>query len=285
MVIKIDGADFSARNIGRIDLPITLSDFTLAAIAASGNSVMNDVQKIALERFFKNIGATTNTGLFSKLTKLYIPMICNSLDKSMVDYKTNIVDVVPDSQYIELRNNGIASKMVDGQSYRFEIPNISIKSDDQMFMTSTSEENVNRSVYLGLTSKFASGASSRFLIFTANNSYASLITSYNGNNTDAPIVPGMQGYTKAFGYSVLNGNYIYNYANESKGLITSNQPDFTLTDTLTLKSINANNLNVAVAGNDSPNTIYVFGYGISQDELNLLADSINALQGMFCPTN
>lgn len=79
------------------DLPIleSLNEVTLAAIAASGNSAMNDKQKWALNKFFKTIGAFDDSGIFAKMDYLFLPMICNSnLSKALVNYKDNSVITV-----------------------------------------------------------------------------------------------------------------------------------------------------------------------------------------------
>lgn len=71
------------------NLPIfeVMQQFTLNAITASGNSVMTDDQKWALNHFFYQIGAIDNSGIYAKLECLYMPLICNqNLSKALVDY-------------------------------------------------------------------------------------------------------------------------------------------------------------------------------------------------------
>ena len=76
------------------DLPVleTMQQFTLDAIAASGNASMTVDQKLALNHFFYRIGAIDNSGIYSKLGGLFLPLICGDvLAKALVDYKgTNI---------------------------------------------------------------------------------------------------------------------------------------------------------------------------------------------------
>lgn len=76
------------------DLPVleTMQQFTLNAIAASGNSSMTDAQKWALNRFFHQIGAISNNETWQKVKCLIIPMICGD-NKATVytDYTTNTV--------------------------------------------------------------------------------------------------------------------------------------------------------------------------------------------------
>lgn len=107
MVIKLSEADFSAKNIGQIDITV-VSQFTQDAILASGNTAMTEQQKSALENFFVAVGAKTNTGVWAKLTKVYIPFLCADLAHAMVNYKGNAIDVTLDATTFGMRNKGVA---------------------------------------------------------------------------------------------------------------------------------------------------------------------------------
>ena len=101
MIIVLKGADFSANNIGHIEVTKDLAPFTLAAIEASGNTSLRGEQKSVLNTFFDNLGAFDNTGLWTKIKVLMMPMLSLDLAHSMVDYTDNEVKVVPDSKYYE----------------------------------------------------------------------------------------------------------------------------------------------------------------------------------------
>lgn len=108
MIIVLKDADFSQSNIGKIKLPGQINQFTLDAIEASGNSSMSDAQIEALNDFFAAVGAFgEESQIWSKLDKVYLPMICNTLAKSCVNYVDNAVDATPDSTWLEMRNHGI----------------------------------------------------------------------------------------------------------------------------------------------------------------------------------
>lgn len=107
MIIILKDADFSANNLGKVTVNKELNDFTKAAIAASGNTAMTEYQQWALEDFFEKIGATTNSGVFSKLQFLCIPYIAGGLEQSLVDYKDNSVIAVPDSSSYAMVDKGI----------------------------------------------------------------------------------------------------------------------------------------------------------------------------------
>lgn len=74
------------------NLPIleTMQQFTLDAITASGNSTMTDAQKWALNHFFYQMGAISNSELWQKIKFLGLPIICNdNLNKALTNYVDN----------------------------------------------------------------------------------------------------------------------------------------------------------------------------------------------------
>lgn len=73
-------------------LPVieTMQQFTLDAIAASGNSSMTDAQKYALNHAFYMLGAIGNTELWQKIDYLFLPTIGASLDYFRYDYKNSV---------------------------------------------------------------------------------------------------------------------------------------------------------------------------------------------------
>ena len=107
MIIVLKGADFSTNNIGHIEVTKNLAPFTLAAIEASGNTSLRGEQKSALNTFFNNLGAFDNTGLWTKIKVLMMPMLSLDLAHSMVDYTDNEVKVVPNSKYYEQVQDGL----------------------------------------------------------------------------------------------------------------------------------------------------------------------------------
>lgn len=109
MILVLKGADFSVNNLGQVETTTELDDFTKAAIVASGNTSMTDVQKSALNTFFKKLGAFGATGVWSKIHYAWMPIIGGSLDKAFLNYKSNEVNVVPKSEYWSLVEGGIKS--------------------------------------------------------------------------------------------------------------------------------------------------------------------------------
>ena len=64
----------------------TMQQFTLDAIAASGNGSMTDAQKWALNHFFYQIGAISDSGVFSKLEILCLPFIGGTKNGALTDF-------------------------------------------------------------------------------------------------------------------------------------------------------------------------------------------------------
>lgn len=113
MLIRLPGADFSAENIGTIVVPHSLNAFTEAAIAASGNASLTDLQKYALDDFFLTIGAggISSSVIAGKMRYVFLPILAGSLDKALVDYKSGDFSVVasPSSTYWSL-NKGLVAE-------------------------------------------------------------------------------------------------------------------------------------------------------------------------------
>lgn len=133
MIFIVKGADYSANNIGHIDIKRELNQFTLDAIVASGNESMSTAQKIALDNFFESVGAFgTRSEVWSKLDRVYIPFLCNSLDKAVLNYKTNLVDRSLSAERYKMRNKGITGLSASPATYTESaiVDNVAINTRD-----------------------------------------------------------------------------------------------------------------------------------------------------------
>lgn len=103
------------------NLPVfeTMQQFTLDAITASGNPSMTDAQKYALNHFFYQMGAIDNSSLWGKIKVILLPMICGkNLSTAIVNYKGNIVEATPDSNWSFAENGGLINT---GGTYRLDL--------------------------------------------------------------------------------------------------------------------------------------------------------------------
>lgn len=89
MIITLKGADFSADNIGQVEIERTLNAYTLAAIEASGNAGLTDSQKFALDDLFLAMGVDGSNNVMSKMRKVYLPIIAGAVNKALVNYADN----------------------------------------------------------------------------------------------------------------------------------------------------------------------------------------------------
>lgn len=109
MIIKINGADFSQNNLGRVVVTTELDPFTNASIAASGNDSLTLTQKVMLNDLFLKMGVDGSNNVMSKIHRLYLPIIAGDVSHALINYKdTNFVnDRVLDSSHWTLRSNGL----------------------------------------------------------------------------------------------------------------------------------------------------------------------------------
>lgn len=81
----INGADFSAIKVGNVEVPRVYQQKTLDWIAASGNT-FTDAQKEALDDLVLALDAN-NGALWSKIDRLWMPLIAFDKAHSLYDYK------------------------------------------------------------------------------------------------------------------------------------------------------------------------------------------------------
>ena len=170
MIIKLKGADFSANNLGQINVR-ELNDFTKSAITASSNTAMTEVQKYALDDFFYNIGAFgSKNNIYAKVKLLALPIIANGIDGAKVNFKNNIS--LPLSDNWTLDDYGI--KAIS------ETPRIAVTLPE-----SISQDNVTIVSAISYDLLKAAGASQTTNLIVVGNTnpgrfYASAITNSSG---------------------------------------------------------------------------------------------------------
>ena len=108
MIFVLKGADFSANNLGQVELRTEISEFTKDIILKSGNTSMTRQQQSALDSFFMAIGAFgESSNIWSKIDMLVMPLICTDLEHASVDYTgKHTITGLTESGYA-LRDHGI----------------------------------------------------------------------------------------------------------------------------------------------------------------------------------
>lgn len=106
--IIIKKADFSSVSIGHVNIPIDLSEDTLAWIALSGNTTMTNEQKYALDDFITTLKAST---VYNKIDKMHLPLLASDKTHALVDYKNKKDDAIQALLDVyTFRNHGILSE-------------------------------------------------------------------------------------------------------------------------------------------------------------------------------
>lgn len=97
MIIVLNDADFSAKNIGQIELPIVIDPEVEAVLAHYGRSFTIS-QKAQFQLFYKGL---KRDGIYDKLTNLYLPILSNTVNEAMFNIKADRMDAsnVSNSNY------------------------------------------------------------------------------------------------------------------------------------------------------------------------------------------
>lgn len=96
MILRLNGADFSANNIGKIDIIREITSDT-KKLLSNFSREFTDEQMFAVQDF---ISGLKNNGIWSSIGNLYIPVMCGSLSECGYNLKTGEKDVVFGSDYV-----------------------------------------------------------------------------------------------------------------------------------------------------------------------------------------
>lgn len=298
MVIRLDGADFSDNNLGKIYVGV-LDNFTKAAITASGNSSMTDGQKAALNTFFETLGAFgTASSIWSKLDKVYLPLIANDVANAMINYVDNSADTTPSSDYWQLRNHGIVGSFETRTQDRLTYTknNFFIDMLNVSMFTLATENNTSQ-VMRGLLNYQGSNGSSRFLIQDSLKSVGERLMSFTGiapSGNATLLATGDVGFekNKALGFSVNTATDVTNITSDGSfvtaagGAVLNNV--VTETTSATYKPLCVASYS-ADANQRSNNTLtapygaIIIGKRLTQAEMTTLKGAMEALANVFNP--
>lgn len=96
MILRLNGADFSANNIGKIDIIREITSDT-KKLLSNFSREFTDEQMFAVQDF---INGLKNNGIWSSIGNLYIPVMCGSLSECGYNLKTGKNDVTFGSDYV-----------------------------------------------------------------------------------------------------------------------------------------------------------------------------------------
>jgi hypothetical protein len=178
------------------NLPIleVMQQFTLDAIAASGNASLTDDQKWALNHFFYQLGKFDESGLWSKFTFIMLPILASQVDHACIDYIDNTNRKAAGIQYASLVNKGIA---MSANSYYAE-------------KTIGAASNTDFSIFMAVSQ--ATNQDSALINVTGTDAYYSGVELYLWQNIISQTVVKPQ----SFGFSGGGADSPFTYANNLK---------------------------------------------------------------------
>lgn len=96
MILRLNGADFSANNIGKIDIIREITNDT-RELLSNFSREFTDEQMFAVQDF---VSGLKNRGIWSAVGNLYIPVMCGSLSECGYNLKTGKNDVTFGADYV-----------------------------------------------------------------------------------------------------------------------------------------------------------------------------------------
>lgn len=106
MILRLSGADFSANNIGKIEINRELTQETID-ILSHYTKTLNKNQKYALQEFIEGLKLNN---IWERIENLYVPILAESVDEALYDIKGLAVDAIPSSDYYLLEDGGLRTK-------------------------------------------------------------------------------------------------------------------------------------------------------------------------------
>ena len=160
MIIVLRGADFSANNIGKIDVSNTLSVRT-KEIASKFSKPLSDYTLFALHDL---IDWLDSENILANMDGLYLPCLAGTLEESFINVAKSPfnIDWVPNSEIYELRSNGIRTKA----------PNTSGAEADALMVTSSAPVNDLHLLWFNTEEYTGENAFEPIYPFKGNNNYS-----------------------------------------------------------------------------------------------------------------
>lgn len=282
MIIKLTGADFSANNIGKIEIEKEeiekeeLSQFTLDAIAASGNDTMTTPQQYALDAFFKTIGAIDNTGIYQKMEFLYLPVIAKGLEGAGYNYRNSALSLNLTSDKWDYIDKGI-------------MPKESVAASALTISEPLSQDNISVCAALDLSKPI----SQTYLVKIGTTSPGRYTLGANnrgdgaGYNTIAIKDTGQSIISEKFivddngffGYSIKDDESFV-YSNRDNDILDCGTPSYSASDMSSNKVYPFANLSGSILVG-VPRRFLCISRALTRDEMILFKDAYNTLQSHF----
>lgn len=270
MILKLNGADFSANNIGHVEVTTDLSEFTKKAILASGNESLTDVQKSALNSFFKLIGAgESGNTIASRMRFVFLPMLATNVSNALINYKddTFTKSATPSASAWKMEDNGVVGVDATGTG--------------AITMILTNPIMQNNACMLTMTSRPTTGTTGNqhFLSIRGKQNESKWLTFYRyGKNFGSSPNQWMlveSGNGHVYGYNLQsssNGYSIY-----SSGIKNTPLPNVDMSDqtSQTIYTLGLSSKNIV------PTAFMMLGDALTDAEMNEVINAVDNLHDIF----
>lgn len=209
MIIRLREADFSRKNIGKLELTKELSA-EVTNILENYTRNLTETQKFALDDFITGL---KNNNIWDKINVMYMPVLSNNLTEAFINIKTLTTTTTPSSSKYSVANGWLKSTINFGDAQN-------TSTDTAQIMLNGSMMNLHFSLYMNGTSirdtstlidTRATETESDILRMDMSNTSNSLIVlGTNSRFTTTPITgKGLVGFSsRTDGFTVIQQNSV-----------------------------------------------------------------------------
>ena len=270
--IIIKKAHFSRVSIGHVDIPIELSEDTLAWIALSGNTTMTNEQKYALDDFITTLKTSS---VYNKIDKMHLPLLASDKTHALVDYKNKKDDAIQALLDVyTFRNHGILSETLVTNTPKIDPDYQRSISDISLYCFATegmSEVNVGTLNYFNSVGGDHSNSVELATYKDSNNvqircNIMGNAYRYSADTTAAKFSPGF------FGFSINNDTIMYMKRDGSVESTSAGDYTDAVCTGYSLLGINKNS-----DVQHSATGAFIVGSALTNEEVTLLRNAIVTL--------
>jgi hypothetical protein len=274
MIIVLKDADFSANNIGKIEVSREL-DVKTKQLLSRYSKVLDTSKQYAVDDFVTGL---YSSGLSDKITFLLLPCLASSIDEAMINAMNGDSMGQLNSNYWLLRNNGLAQTSstydtIEAITRISAYANVPINNNHYAVYNTEEYQYIDS---LDTSKQFPSrrNASTTFYDNCAGNT-AGYVWINSGNYGGVPFANGHQMKTKCLHQIVLSGNdfSVRNSTDEKNVTQGASDVPSTYIDDISICG-NGNN-GIAAHG------FYSFGFALTDEEQKEYARLVESLMNVL----
>lgn len=288
MIFILKNADFSANNLGKIELPFDLTDRHKAMLAQYSKNITFN-QKIAFGIF---INTLDNSGIMSKIKVLCMPILAANVGEAFVNLassgyskendlsSSSNFDIVDDGVRNINTTASVSESLLLPSAEGIEFGNMHILcAANTEYYSELGEGHRMMYLYQGSTEAIIAfshtqGGGTRVSTYKVDNSYFESIFGKNNYTVDCP-----KSGKKIYGLNSYNGEF-YVITESEKSIVANTQSGYesVLKNTVSSSARYNGNAKQTLA---SPHWIISIGTGLADEEQNIYRTALNNLLSAF----